>query len=44
MRERVRHFDGNLIIESNGSGTKVHATLPLKTLAKHDTKTRQEVA
>ncbi len=31
MRERVRHFHGDLVIESNGSGTKVHATLPLKT-------------
>jgi two-component system sensor histidine kinase UhpB len=31
MRERVRHFRGNLVIESNGSGTKVSAILPLKT-------------
>jgi len=31
MRERVRHFRGALVIESNGSGTKVSATLPLKT-------------
>jgi two-component system NarL family sensor kinase len=31
MRERVRHFRGDLVIESNGSGTKVSATLPLKT-------------
>jgi PAS domain S-box-containing protein len=31
MRERVRHFRGDLVIESNGSGTKVYATLPLKT-------------
>jgi len=31
MRERVRHFRGNLVIESNGSSTKVYATLPLKT-------------
>ncbi len=30
MRERVRHFRGDLTIESNGSGTKVHVTLPLK--------------
>jgi PAS domain S-box-containing protein len=35
MRERVRHFRGDLVIESNGSGTKVHATLPLK--APHST-------
>jgi len=26
MRERVRHLRGNLVIESNGSGTKVYAT------------------
>jgi PAS domain S-box-containing protein len=31
MRERVRHFRGDLVIESNGSGTRVSATLPLKT-------------
>ena len=30
MRERVRHFRGDLVIESNGSGTKVHATLPIE--------------
>lgn len=30
MRERVRHFLGDLVIESNGSGTKIFATLPLK--------------
>ena len=29
MRERVRHLRGDLVIESNGSGTKVCATLPL---------------
>jgi PAS domain S-box-containing protein len=45
MRERVRHFRGNLIIESNGSGTKVYATLPLKTsLRLHNSNTSQEVA
>jgi len=32
MRERVRHFRGDLVIESNGSGTKVSATLPFATL------------
>jgi signal transduction histidine kinase len=32
MRERVRHLHGDLVIESNGSGTKVYATLPLTTL------------
>lgn len=31
MRERVRHLRGDLVIESNGSGTKVYATLPLTT-------------
>jgi signal transduction histidine kinase len=31
MRERVRHFRGELVIESNSSGTRVSATLPLKT-------------
>ena len=32
MRERVRHLHGDLVIESDGSGTKVYATLPLTTL------------
>src|SRR5580692_11489696 len=31
MRERVRHLRGDLVIESNGSGTKICATLPLTT-------------
>jgi PAS domain S-box-containing protein len=45
MRERVRHFHGDLVIESNGSGTKVYATLPLKTpLSTRQSHTRQEVA
>ncbi len=30
MRERVRHFNGDLVIESNGSGTKVYAILPIE--------------
>ena len=30
MRERVRHFGGQLNIESNGSGTKVSAIFPAK--------------
>ncbi|HEX3821137.1 MAG TPA: PAS domain S-box protein [Candidatus Sulfotelmatobacter sp.] len=30
MRERIRHFHGELVIESSGSGTTVTATLPLK--------------
>src|SRR6202167_328061 len=45
MRERVRHVLGDLVIESNGSGTRVHATLPLKTApSTHKNKTQQEVA
>ena len=45
MRERVRHFRGNLIIESNGSGTKVSATLPLKTArSTHKSNTKEGVA
>jgi len=45
MRERVRQFHGDLVIESNGSGTRVHANLPLKTrLSIDQIKTRQEVA
>jgi PAS domain S-box-containing protein len=45
MRERVRNFSGDLIIESNASGTKVYATLPLKTpLSTHKSNTQQEVA
>ena len=30
MRERLRHFGGELIVESNGTGTKIVATLPSK--------------
>lgn len=30
MRERLRYFNGDLHIESNGGGTRVLATLPLK--------------
>jgi PAS domain S-box-containing protein len=45
MRERVRQFHGDLVIESNGSGTRVSASLPLKTRLSGDrSKTRQEVA
>jgi two-component system sensor histidine kinase UhpB len=45
MRERVRHLDGELVIESNGSGTAVYATLPLTTaLSPDESTTRQEVA
>ena len=31
MRERVRHLNGELTIESSAAGTKVRATLPTKT-------------
>jgi signal transduction histidine kinase len=27
MRERLRHFSGELVVESNGAGTKIVATL-----------------
>ncbi len=30
MRERLRHFSGELIVESNGTGTRIVATLPTK--------------
>jgi len=43
MRERVRHFRGDLVIESNGSGTKVYATLPLKTALQRTRATRRKV-
>jgi signal transduction histidine kinase len=29
MRERVRHFAGDIKIESSGRGTKISATLPI---------------
>jgi PAS domain S-box-containing protein len=32
MRERLRHFDGQLVVESNGTGTKIFATLLSKAL------------
>ena len=45
MRERVRHLRGDLVIESNGSGTKIYATLPLKTaLSSHQSDAQQAVA
>ncbi|HUD67275.1 MAG TPA: PAS domain S-box protein [Candidatus Sulfotelmatobacter sp.] len=45
MRERVRHFRGDLVIESNSSGTTVSAVLPLKTaLSPHKSGTRQDAA
>lgn len=45
MRERVRQFHGDLVIESDGSGTRVSASLPLRTpLSRDRRKTQQEVA
>jgi PAS domain S-box-containing protein len=45
MRERVRHLRGDLVIESDGSGTKVYATLPLTTsLSPHKSDTQRVVA
>ena len=45
MRERIRQFHGDLVIESNGSGTKIYASVPLKARHTSDqSKTRQEVA
>jgi PAS domain S-box-containing protein len=44
MRERVRHFRGDLVIESNGSGTRVYATLPLKTPLATHRKMHREIA
>jgi two-component system sensor histidine kinase UhpB len=45
MHERVRHLRGDLVIESNGSGTKVCATLPLtRSLSLHKRDTQQDVA
>jgi PAS domain S-box-containing protein len=32
MRERLRHFDGQLVVESNSTGTKIFATLLSKAL------------
>jgi PAS domain S-box-containing protein len=32
IRERLRHFGGELVVESNGTGTKIVATLPSKAL------------
>jgi signal transduction histidine kinase len=45
MRERVRHLRGDLVIESNASGTKIYATLPLKTpLSSQQSDAQQAVA
>ena len=45
MRERLRQFQGDLVIESDGSGTRVYASLPLKARHTSDRGTaQQEVA
>src|SRR4029077_1640590 len=44
MQERVRHLRGDLVIESNSSGTKIHATLPLKALVSTDKSITQQGA
>ncbi len=44
MRERVRHFQGDLVIESNGSGTRVRATLPPTPPSTQKNNKRQNVA
>jgi PAS domain S-box-containing protein len=45
IRERVRQFHGDLVIESNGSGTRVSASLPLRTrLSSVQSRTQQEIA
>ena len=45
MRERVRHLRGDLVIESNGSGTKIYATFPFTTpLSPHKSNIQKVVA
>jgi len=45
MRERVRHLHGDLVIESNGAGTKVYVTLPLtRSVSLEHSNTQQDVA
>ncbi len=45
MRERVGHFSGDLVIQSDATGTKISATLPLKTRnSKDQSTTQQDVA
>jgi signal transduction histidine kinase len=43
MRERLRHFRGDLRIESNGSSTRAFATLPLTALSTHKSNQPQNV-
>lgn len=45
MRERARQFHGDLVIASDGSGTRVYASLPLKARPARDQRnTRKDVA
>jgi PAS domain S-box-containing protein len=45
MRERVCHFHGDLVVESNGFGTRVCASLPLETaVSTNRSQTQQVVA
>lgn len=45
MHERVRHLRGDLVIESDASGTRVYATLPLTpSLSAHESDPQREVA
>jgi PAS domain S-box-containing protein len=45
MRERVSQCDGDLVIESDSSGTRIYASIPLKARhASDQSKTQQEVA
>ncbi len=43
MRERVRHLHGELVIESDSSGTRIYATLPLKTALSSQKKDPQQI-
>jgi PAS domain S-box-containing protein len=36
MRERLRHFNGELLVESNATGTKILANLPLKSFSRRE--------
>ena len=42
MRERLRQFDGTMDIESDGSGTRVFATVPLPKAASPDDRSKAE--
>ncbi len=38
MRERLRQFDGKMLIESSSSGTQIHVTIPVPTAADGESK------